>query len=104
MARTKQIIPGFNNRQKFRFIVRQPDVEVSLDFGMTLTIQEFFDKCATTLVRMAVSESLVSLAYDRYISHAKHGWTGMPTGIVKRVTLWDHMAKSVDVDVQLDLA
>lgn len=101
--RTKQIINGFNNSQKFRFIVRHPDSDNTIDFGMTLTIRDFFDKCATASVRRAVTEGLVNLAYDRHISHAKHGWSGMPTGLVKRITLWDPMAKTLNIDVQIDL-
>lgn len=96
MARTKQIIPGINNGQKFRFIVRQPEVVNSIDFGMTLTVQEFFNKCATTLVRHAVTEGLVTLSDIRI---------GQPetTGMVKRVSYNDHNNRTVELDVQVDL-
>lgn len=91
MARTSRIIPGLNNGQKFRFIVRQPDVVAGIDFGMTLTIQEFFDKCATTLVRNAVTEGLATVAVERV------------TGLVKRINMRDHIGNDVAVDVQVDL-
>lgn len=103
--RRKQIIPGFNNGQKFRFIVRHPNADgLTADYGMTLTIQQFFDQCATTLTRHAVTEGLVTLSVDRDAARTRHGGSGVPSGLVKRVTLQDHYARAIDLDVQIDLA
>jgi hypothetical protein len=101
MARTKQIVNGFNNSQKFRFLVRQPDVANAIDFGMTITIQQMADQFATTTPRVAVWQALEKLALDRFLSQK----SGRPleTGLVTRTRVYDHKMQSVELEVQVDL-
>lgn len=103
MARTKQIIAGLNNGQKFRFIIRQPDLDASIEFAMTMTIQEFNDKVASTVVRKAVTIALEKLSNDRHEGKHKHGWSGVPSGLLTRVTVYDHKEVPAELDVQVDL-
>jgi hypothetical protein len=75
--RTKQIIPGFNNTQKFRFILTANSGE---DFGMTITIQQMLEQFATTNARVSVFSAMAKLAMDRIAAKAKG--EPLPTGIV----------------------
>jgi hypothetical protein len=75
--RTKQIIPGFNNSQKFRFILKANSGE---DFGMTMTIQQMSDQFATADARVAVWSAMAKLAMDRIAAKAQD--KPQPTGLV----------------------
>lgn len=88
--RTKTIIDGFKNSQKFRFILMANSGE---EFGMTITIQQMSDCFATRDARAAVWTTLERLAYDRDL--AKRKGKPLPTGIVKDV----HGFRQVQVDL-----
>jgi hypothetical protein len=75
--RTKTIIDGFKNSQKFRFILKANSGE---DFGMTITVQQMSDQFATTDARVAVWSAMAKLAMDR--GHAKANNKPQPTGLV----------------------
>ena len=75
--RTKQIIPGFNNSQKFRFILMATNGE---EFGMTVTVQQMSDQFATTHARVAVWSAMAKLAMDRGAAKANN--KPQPTGLV----------------------
>ncbi len=78
--RTKTIIDGFKNSQKFRFILVANSGE---EFGMTITVQQMTDLFATTDARVAVWTTLEKLSYLRRI--AKGNGRELPTGLVKDV-------------------
>ena len=75
--RTKTIIDGFKNSQKFRFILSPIEGE---DVGLTITIQQMSDCFATRDARVAVWEALLKLSVSRRLSQ-RVGET-LPTGIV----------------------
>lgn len=77
MARSKQIISGFNNSQKFRFILLAHSGE---EMGMTITIQQLSDQFATSDARVTVWSALAKLSLDR--AHAKKNNQPVPTGLV----------------------
>ena len=77
MARTRQIIMGLNNSQKFRFILTAQSGE---DVGLTLTIQQMSDQFATTKARVAVWDALLRLSHERYEA-ARQG-KPLPLGLV----------------------
>jgi hypothetical protein len=60
--RTKTIIEGFKNSQKFRFILKANSGE---EVGLTMSIQQMSDSFATRDARVAVWEALLKLAYQR---------------------------------------
>ena len=76
--RTKTIVDGFKNSQKFRFILKANSGE---EFGMTITVQQMSDQFATRDARVAVWTALERLAYDRRL--AKTQGKPVPTGLVK---------------------
>lgn len=76
--RTKTIVDGFKNSQKFRFILVANSGE---EFGMTITVQQMTDQFATTAARVAVWTALERLAHDRYM--AKREGKPLPTGLVR---------------------
>lgn len=76
--RTKTIVDGFRNSQKFRFILTANSGE---EVGMTITIQQMTDQFATTAARVAVWTALERLAYDRRL--AKTQGKPIPIGLVK---------------------
>ena len=78
--RTKTIVDGFKNSQKFRFILVANSGE---EFGMTITVQQMSDQFATRDARVAVWTALERLAYDRRL--AKSQGKPVPTGLVKDV-------------------
>ena len=78
--RTKTIVDGFKNSQKFRFILTANSGE---EFGMTITVQQMSDLFATRDARVAVWTALERLAHDRYM--AKSQGKPIPTGLVKDV-------------------
>lgn len=76
--RTKTIVDGFRNSQKFRFILTANSGE---EVGMTITVQQMTDQFATRDARVAVWTALERLAYDRRM--AKTQGKPIPTGLVK---------------------
>ena len=74
--RTKTLIEGFKNSQKFRFILTSESGE---NFGMYITIQEMADKFAINTARAAVWNAMMKLSYERRTAMA----TGndAPTGL-----------------------
>lgn len=75
--RTKTIIDGFKNSQKFRFILMANSGE---EFGMTISIQQMSDQFATSAARAAVWDALQKLAVLR--STAKRAGNQAPSGLV----------------------
>ncbi len=75
--RTKTIIDGFKNSQKFRFILTAQSGE---DVGMVISIQQMSDTFATSTARAAVWNALIKLSYLRYM--AKKDKETLPTGLV----------------------
>ena len=75
--RTKTIIEGFKNSQKFRFILMATNGE---EFGMVITIQQMSDQFATRNARVAVWTALSKLAMDRRIAEMRG--EPVPTGLV----------------------
>ncbi len=76
--RTKTIIDGFKNSQKFRFILSPI---VGEDVGMTITIQQMSDLFATRDARIAVWDTLMKLASERRIAEMKG--EPKPLGLVR---------------------
>ncbi len=76
--RTKTIVHGFKNSQKFRFILMANSGE---EVGMTITIQQMSDQFATRDARVAVWTALERLSWDRDM--AKSRGETLPTGLVK---------------------
>ena len=75
--RTKTIIAGLKNSQKFRFILTANSGEA---VGMTLTVQQMADQFATTAARTAVWEALEKLTQNR--QKAKLSGQNTPSGLV----------------------
>ena len=75
--RTKTIIDGFKNSQRFRFILMAESGE---EVGMTITIQQMSDQFATRNARTSVWNALIRLAIDRRIAERKGD--PVPTGLV----------------------
>ena len=75
--RTKTIVEGFKNSQKFRFILTAKSGE---DVGMVITIQQMSDCFATRDARIAVWEALTKLSYQRGMAKVRH--ENLPTGLV----------------------
>lgn len=76
--RTKTIIEGFNNSQKFRFILTATSGQ---EVGMTLTIKQMADQFATRDARVAVWSALAKLAVDRRMAEIRN--EPLPTGLVR---------------------
>jgi hypothetical protein len=75
--RTKTIIDGFKNSQKFRFILLAESGE---EVGMVITISQMSEQFATRNARMSVWSALSRLAIDRRMAEVR-GET-KPSGIV----------------------
>ena len=75
--RTKTIIEGFKNSQKFRFILTTNSHE---EVGLTMTIQQMTDMFATRDARVAVWIALEKLAFQRRM--AKYHGEVEPLGLV----------------------
>lgn len=88
--RTKTIIDGFKNSQKFRFILMADSGE---EVGMAITIQQMTDLFATRDARVAVWTALEQLAYDRRL--AKHQGKPLPTGLARQT--WGFRQVQVDL-------
>jgi hypothetical protein len=84
--RTKTIIDGFKNSQKFRFILTPEQGEA---VGMTITIKQMSDQFATRSARIAVWTALNYLAYQRGIAEVR-GET-LPTGLVREAEGFRHV-------------
>lgn len=90
--RTKTIVDGFKNSQKFRFILT---AESGAEFGMVITVQQMSDQFATRDARVAVWDALMKLAIDRRI--AQNASEPMPTGLVRDAK--NYGFKQVQVDL-----
>ena len=77
--RTKTIVEGFKNSQKFRFILTAQSGE---DVGMVISIQQMSDNFATRTARLAVWTALNYLAYQRRVAEVKG--EPLPTGLVRQ--------------------
>jgi hypothetical protein len=75
--RTKTIVEGFRNSQKFRFILTAQSGE---NVGMLISIQQMSDTFATSEARAAVWNAMIKLSYLRRVA-AKDKET-VPTGLV----------------------
>lgn len=75
--RTKTIVEGFKNSQKFRFILTAQSGE---DVGMVISIQQMSDTFATSDARAAVWNALIKLSHLRYVAKKEKGT--LPTGLV----------------------
>ena len=75
--RTKSIIDGFKNSQKFRVIFKGDGSEN--DVGMYMTIQQMTEMFATVNARVTCWDSLIKLSYLRY--EAKRTNQPLPTGL-----------------------
>jgi hypothetical protein len=88
--RTKTLINGFKNSQKIRVIID--------GLGLYMTVGEIAERFATGPHRAAVWLTAEKLAGERQTARAKHGWSGVPSGIAHRINV-----HSRDFDVQLDV-
>jgi len=75
--RTKAIIQGLKNSQKFRFILTAQSGE---DVGMVITVRQMSDDFATRDARVAIWTALELLASQRRV--ARHLGETLPTGLV----------------------
>lgn len=76
--RTKSIIDGFKNSQKFRFILT---AESGAEFGMVITIQQMSDQFATRDARVSVWTAMERLAFDRRMAKIRN--EPLPTGLIR---------------------
>ena len=75
--RTKTIVEGFKNSQKFRFILTAQSGE---NVGMVITVQQMSDTFATGDARAAVWNALIKLNHLRYM--AKKDNKTLPNSLV----------------------
>ena len=75
--RTKTIVEGFKNSQKFRVIFKGDGSEN--DIGMYLTVKQMTEQFATVTARTVCWEALMKLSYLRY--EAQRTGTPVPTGL-----------------------
>jgi hypothetical protein len=75
--RTKTIIDGLKNSQKFRVIFKGDGSEN--DIGMYLTVQQMTEQFATVTARATCWDALLKLSYLRY--EAKRKGESVPTGL-----------------------
>ena len=75
--RTKTIIDGFKNSQKFRVIFKGDGSEN--DIGMYMTVQQMTEMFATNTARTVCWDALIKLSYLRY--EAKRKNETVPTGL-----------------------
>lgn len=75
--RTKQIVNGFHNSQKFRFVLMAHSGE---EVGMYITVQQMSNQFATSSARVAVWDAIEKLAASRQKCQSL-GET-LPVGIV----------------------
>ena len=74
--RTRTLVEGFKNSQKFRFILTSESGE---EFGMYITIQEMAAKFATGNARAAVWDAMIRLGYERRMAMSRN--KELPTGL-----------------------
>lgn len=77
--RTKTIIDGFNNSQRFRVIFKGDGSEN--DIGMYLTIKQMTEQFATATARTVCWDAMLKLSYLRYEAGRKN--QPVPTGLVE---------------------
>jgi hypothetical protein len=75
--RTKTIIDGFNNSQRFRVIFKGDGSEN--DIGMYLTIKQMTEQFATATARTVCWDAMIKLSYLRYEARRKN--ETVPTGL-----------------------
>ena len=75
--RTKTIIDGFKNSQKFRVIFKGDGSEN--DIGMYMTVQQMTEMFATNTARTVCWDALIKLSYLRYEAIRKN--ETVPTGL-----------------------
>ena len=75
--RTKTIIQGFKNSQKFRVIFKGDGSEN--DIGFYMSIQQMTEQFATVLARSLCWEALIQLSYERRMADATR--KPIPTGL-----------------------
>ena len=75
--RTKTIIDGFKNSQKFRVIFKGDGSEN--DIGMYMTVQQMTEMFATVNARATCWDALIKLSYLRYEANRKN--ETVPTGL-----------------------
>ena len=88
--RTKTIIDGFKNSQKFRVIFKGDGSEN--DIGMYLTIKQMSEQFATVNARATCWDAMIKLSYLRY--EAKRKNEPEPTGLGHTIR-----GKQVQVDL-----
>jgi hypothetical protein len=75
--RTKTIIEGFRNSQKFRVIFKGDGSEN--DIGLYLTISQMTNQFATVTARVICWEAMIQLSYERRMAMAIS--KPVPTGL-----------------------
>lgn len=75
--RTKTIIQGFKNSQKFRVIFKGDGSEN--DIGFYMSIQQMTEQFATVMARSLCWEALIQLSYERRMADATR--KPIPTGL-----------------------
>ena len=75
--RTKTVIEGLKNSQKFRVIFKGDGSEN--DIGMYMTIKQMTEMFATVNARVLCWEALIKLSYDRRMAEATS--KPIPSGI-----------------------
>ena len=75
--RTKTVIEGLKNSQKFRVIFKSDGSENEI--GLYMTIKQMTEMFATTLARTLVWEALIELSYERRLAEATRN--PVPTGL-----------------------
>jgi hypothetical protein len=88
--RTKTIIDGFKNSQKFRVIFKGDGSEN--DIGLYLTISQMTTQFATVTARVICWEALIQLSYERRMAMATS--KPVPTGLGTTIR-----SKQVQVDL-----
>ena len=75
--RTKTIIEGFKNSQKFRVIFKGDGSEN--DVGFYMTIKQMNEQFATVMARSICWEAMIQLSYERRMAMATS--KPVPTGL-----------------------
>jgi hypothetical protein len=88
--RTKTIIDGFKNSQKFRVIFKGDGSEN--DIGMYLTVKQMSEQFATANARVICWDAMLKLSYLRY--EARRIGNPEPSGLVTTIR-----EKQVQVDL-----
>jgi hypothetical protein len=88
--RTKTIIDGFKNSQKFRVIFKGDGSEN--DIGFYMTIQQMTEQFATVTARAICWDAMIKLSHMRY--NANKFNSPMPTGLGDTIR-----GKQVQVDL-----